>query len=54
MGHDLVQAFDVLDRDDTVKVIVVTGKGKNFCAGADLVDGLVRMEGIGRKEHRDG
>jgi len=38
----------------TVKCIVVTGEGKNFCAGADLEIGLERPEGIGGKEHRDG
>jgi enoyl-CoA hydratase/carnithine racemase len=37
-----------------VKAIVVTGEGKNFCAGADLEIGLERTEGIGGKDHRDG
>ena len=54
MEHALVRAFDMLDRDDRVKAIVVTGEGKNFCAGADLEIGLERTEGIGGKEHRDG
>ncbi len=54
MENDLVRAFEMLDRDDRVKVIVVTGEGRNFCAGADLEIGLERTEGIGGKEHRDG
>lgn len=56
MENDMVRAFNVLDRDDRVKVIVVTGdpEGKSFCAGADLGLGLERTEGIGGKEHRDG
>jgi enoyl-CoA hydratase/carnithine racemase len=54
MEHDLVRAFDMLDRDDRVKAIIVTGEAKNFCAGADLEIGLERTEGIGGKEHRDG
>jgi enoyl-CoA hydratase/carnithine racemase len=54
MEHDLVRAFDMLDRDNRVKAIVVTGEEKNFCAGADLELGLERTEGIGGKEHRDG
>jgi len=53
MENDLVRAFEILDRDDRVKVIVVTGEGRNFCAGADLEIGLERTEGIGGKEHRD-
>jgi len=54
MEHDLVRAFDMLDQDDRVKAIVVTGEGRNFCAGADLEIGLERTEGVGGKEHRDG
>ena len=54
MEHDLVRAFGMLDQDERVKAIVVTGEGKNFCAGADLEIGLERTEGIGGKEHRDG
>lgn len=50
----MVQAFNMLDQDDRVKVIVVTGEGKNFCAGADLEVGLERTPGVGAKEHRDG
>lgn len=54
MEQDLVSAFDMLDLDERVRAIVVTGKGTNFCAGADLDIGLDRTEGIGSKEHRDG
>jgi len=54
MEHSLVQAFDFLDADERVKVIVVTGRGKMFCAGADLEIGLNREDGIRDKEHRDG
>ena len=34
--QDLRSAFDDLGRDDTVAVIVMTGKGKAFVAGADI------------------
>ena len=54
MEHDLVRAFDLLDLDDRVRAIVVTGNGKYFCAGADLNFGLDQEEGVGDKEHRDG
>jgi len=36
MGTELHQAFAALDADDDVRVIVVTGAGRAFCAGADL------------------
>jgi enoyl-CoA hydratase/carnithine racemase len=54
MENDLVRAFDLLDQDDRVKAIVITGEGKHFCVGADLEIGLERTEGVGSKEHRDG
>jgi enoyl-CoA hydratase/carnithine racemase len=54
MEHDLVRAFGLLDQDDRVEAIVVTGEGKHFCAGADMEIGLGRTEGVGGKEHRDG
>jgi enoyl-CoA hydratase/carnithine racemase len=37
MMKDLIEAFDVTDADDNVKVVIVTGAGdRAFCAGADL------------------
>lgn len=36
MANELVDAFNVAGQDDAVKVIVVTGAGKAFCAGMDL------------------
>ncbi len=33
---ELVRAFDNADMDDEARVIIVTGAGKAFCAGADL------------------
>src|SRR5438132_8146254 len=36
MGRELIEAFDRADADDDVRVIVVTGEGRGFCAGADL------------------
>ena len=39
MRDDLVAAFDATDADDAVRVVIVTGSGKAFCAGADLSSG---------------
>lgn len=39
MMHELIDAFDVVDADDTVRAVIVTGAGRAFCAGADLSGG---------------
>jgi enoyl-CoA hydratase/carnithine racemase len=39
MGTELLDAFDHSDADDTVRAVVVTGRGRGFCAGADLEAG---------------
>jgi enoyl-CoA hydratase/carnithine racemase len=35
---ELTAAFDYADNDDRVKVVIVTGAGRAFCAGANLSD----------------
>lgn len=61
MRNELIRIFEEADCDDAVRVIVVTGAGKAFCAGADLSAGgssFDRAMNEGRKvsmsEHRDG
>jgi enoyl-CoA hydratase/carnithine racemase len=39
MQRELIEAFDAADRDDDISVIIVTGNGRAFCAGADLSSG---------------
>ena len=34
MADELIAAFDRADADDDVKVVIVTGAGRAFCAGA--------------------
>ena len=36
MGRELADAFRRADVDDAVRVVIVTGAGKAFCAGADI------------------
>jgi enoyl-CoA hydratase/carnithine racemase len=39
MARELIGAFDRTDADDDVRVVIVTGAGRAFCAGADLAAG---------------
>ncbi|HVP27551.1 MAG TPA: crotonase/enoyl-CoA hydratase family protein [Myxococcota bacterium] len=57
MLQDLLAAFDEADANDDVRAVIVTGKGRAFCAGADLGGGgstfdASRQESI--DDHRDG
>jgi enoyl-CoA hydratase/carnithine racemase len=39
MMRELIAAFDLVDADDGVSAVIVTGSGRAFCAGADLGGG---------------
>src|SRR6202042_1770207 len=39
MQRELIEVFDRTDGDDGVRAVVVTGRGRAFCAGADLSSG---------------
>jgi enoyl-CoA hydratase/carnithine racemase len=60
MLNELLEALDRADADDDVRAVIFTGRGRGFCAGADLSGGsgtFDRREGagdVGIEDHRDG
>jgi enoyl-CoA hydratase/carnithine racemase len=58
MMKEMIEAFDRSDADDAVRVVIVTGSGRAFCAGADVSGGGETFDydrqGAEPKEFRDG
>lgn len=50
MAEELIAAFDLADANDDVRVVIVTGEGRAFCAGADLSAGAKTFELSERKD----
>ena len=44
MALELIDAFDRSDADDAIRVVIVTGAGRGFCAGADLSAGAATFD----------
>jgi enoyl-CoA hydratase/carnithine racemase len=44
MLAEALDAFDRIDADDAVRAVVVTGRGRGFCAGADLSGGTATFD----------
>jgi len=53
MNNEIIDALDRADADDEVRVVIMTGAGRAFCAGADMSAGAdtfdydARSEGAG-------
>jgi enoyl-CoA hydratase/carnithine racemase len=59
MRDELIDAFSRVNADDEVRVVIVTGAGRAFCAGADLSGGAAtfdyaKRDDAGLEDHRDG
>ena len=57
MHAELLAALDVADADDDVRVVIITGAGRGFCAGMDLSAGADTFNRTGNESlesHRDG
>ena len=39
MMEEMIGVLDALDADDSIHALIITGKGRAFCAGADLSSG---------------
>jgi len=36
MIQDIIECFELLNNDQEIRIVILRGKGKSFCAGADL------------------
>ncbi len=50
MGHEYIEAMESLSKDGDVRVVVVRGEGKAFCAGADVNSFMALVEARDRGE----
>lgn len=56
MVFELLDVFDRIDADDAVRAVIMTGRGRAFCAGADLSAGGATFDAdsAGRRDEQRG
>jgi enoyl-CoA hydratase/carnithine racemase len=52
MMNEMIDVFTKVNRDDDVRVIIVTGAGRAFCAGADLSAGASTFDANANPERQ--
>lgn len=52
--HELLHVVETTERDDAVKVLLITGTGRGFCAGADLAATAQEREDDKGYDEQDG
>jgi enoyl-CoA hydratase/carnithine racemase len=53
MEREFLEAFDVIDAEDDARAVIVTGRGRAFCAGADLSTQSAGFDVIRRAQERE-
>ncbi len=53
MMREIIACLDAADQDDEVRVIIFTGAGRGFCAGADLSAGAATFDYEKREDRPD-
>lgn len=42
MHHDLTEALDLIEKDRSSRVLIITGAGDSFCSGLDVLESFVK------------